>query len=95
MAIQATSNPAVNLPVSAGRTPAPPAPPKARQSAPQPASAVPTSSPIPQDTVSISKAAQAALQEATETQAQTAKEAQSGDRQAIKLLAKEVSTTKL
>lgn len=41
------------------------------------------------DTVQISTAGQSALQEATETVAQTAKEARSGDRQAIKLLAKE------
>jgi hypothetical protein len=41
------------------------------------------------DTVQIANAAQAALKEATETPTQTAKEAQSGDRQAQKLLAKE------
>jgi hypothetical protein len=40
------------------------------------------------DTVTVSAAAQA-LQEATETPAQTAKEAQRGDRQAQLLLAKE------
>jgi len=38
-----------------------------------------------------SKAAQAALQEATETPAQTAKEARSGDPQAQRLLAKETA----
>jgi hypothetical protein len=47
------------------------------------------------DTVSISSAAlsalKAALQEATETSAQTAKEANSGDLQAQKLLAKEAA----
>ena len=43
----------------------------------------------PRDTVQISSAAKQALQEATETAAQTAKEAQSGDLQAKKLLAKE------
>ena len=37
------------------------------------------------DKATISSAAQAALQEAMETPAQTAKEARSGDRQAIKL----------
>jgi hypothetical protein len=43
----------------------------------------------PKDAVQISSAAKQALQEATETAAQTAKEAQSGDIQAKKLLAKE------
>jgi hypothetical protein len=43
----------------------------------------------PQDTVQISTAAQTALQECKETQAQTAQEAAHGDRQAVKLLAKE------
>jgi hypothetical protein len=42
------------------------------------------------DTVQISTAAQA-LQEATETQVQTAKEARSGDVQAVRLLAKETA----
>ena len=41
------------------------------------------------DTVDVSAAAKAALQEATETPAQTAKEAQRGDKQAQLLLAKE------
>jgi hypothetical protein len=49
---------------------------------------------VPTDTVKISTAAQTALQEATETQAQTAKEAGHGDRQAVKLLAKEVAEKK-
>lgn len=46
------------------------------------------------DTVSISSAAKAALQEATETQAQTIKEAQSGNLQAQRLLAKEEAAQK-
>jgi hypothetical protein len=46
----------------------------------------------PQDTVKISPAAQAALQELRETQAQTAQEAAHGDRQAVKLLAKETAS---
>lgn len=46
------------------------------------------------DTVQISSAAQAALQEAMETQAQTVKEASSGDRQAQRLLAEEVAARK-
>ena len=47
-----------------------------------------TSQPAATDTVKISAAAQA-LQEATETPAQTAKEAGTGDAQAKRLLAKE------
>jgi hypothetical protein len=43
------------------------------------------------DTVQISNAAVAALKEATETPVQTAREAQSGDRQAQRLLAKETA----
>lgn len=42
----------------------------------------------PTDTVQLSSAAQAALREAMETPAQTAKEAGSGDAQAKRLLAK-------
>jgi hypothetical protein len=45
----------------------------------------------PKDTVQVSSAAKQALQEATETAAQTAKEAQSGDLQAKRLLAKETA----
>lgn len=41
------------------------------------------------DSVQISKVSQVAYQEATETAAQTAKEARNGDRQAIRLQAKE------
>ena len=62
--------------------------PKAVQ--PQPAS----KTSVPTDTVRISTAAQTALQEAVETPVQTAKEAQRGDRQAQRLLAKEVATRK-
>ena len=43
------------------------------------------------DTVQVSSAAQAMLQEATETSAQTAKEASAGDHQAQRLLAKEAA----
>ncbi len=49
----------------------------------------PAKSRAPKDTVQISSAAQSALQEATETAAQTAKEARAGDHQAVRLLAKE------
>jgi|GEM_PF-1985973 hypothetical protein len=52
--------------------------------APQPQS-------VPTDTVQLSSAAQAALQEALETPAQTAKEAGTGDAQAERLLAKETA----
>ena len=45
----------------------------------------------PKDTVQISTAAQTALQESKESQAQTATEAAHGDRQAVKLLAKETA----
>jgi hypothetical protein len=44
---------------------------------------------VPSDTVQLSSAAQAALREALETPAQTAKEAGTGDLQAKRLLAKE------
>ena len=43
--------------------------------------------PVPTDTVQLSDAAQAALREAVETPAQTAKEAATGDLQAKRLLA--------
>ena len=46
------------------------------------------SRPVPTDTVQLSSAAQAALQESLETAAQTAKEAGAGDVQAKRLLAK-------
>lgn len=43
------------------------------------------------DTVTISNAALAALEEATESQAETVKEAMNGDREAQRLLAKEAA----
>jgi hypothetical protein len=55
-----------------------------RESAPEP-----RSQSVPRDKVQLSGAAQSALREASETQAQTAKEAGSGDNQARRLLAKE------
>jgi TRAP-type mannitol/chloroaromatic compound transport system substrate-binding protein len=55
-----------------------------REKAPEP-----RAQPIPTDQVQLSSAAQAALEEATETQAQTAKEASAGDAQARRLLAKQ------
>ena len=54
-----------------------------REKAPEP-----RAQPIPTDQVQLSSAAQAALREAVETPAQTAKEAGSGDNQAKRLLAK-------
>jgi hypothetical protein len=75
--------------------------PKSTSVAPQPAavappnktaaSPVPKANALPADTVTISNAAKAALQEATESKAQTTKEAHSGDHQAQRLLAKENS----
>ena len=62
---------------------------KAARTQSQPAKAT------PKDTVQISKAAQTALQESQETQAQTTKEAQGGDRQAQVLLAKETAAKKV
>jgi hypothetical protein len=62
--------------------------------APQKASsqgALPTPAPTPtsaKDTVQVSSAAKALLQESQETSAQTAREANSGDQQAIRLQAK-------
>jgi hypothetical protein len=60
---------------------APPAAEVRQKSAPQPPQAVPT------DTVELSRAAQAALQEASETPTQTDKEPSSGDVQAKAQLA--------
>jgi hypothetical protein len=57
-----------------------------RQQAPEP-----RPQPVPNDTVQLSSAAQAALREALETPAQTAKEAGTGDMQAKRLLAKEAA----
>jgi hypothetical protein len=61
-----------------------------KESQPQPAA----KSRVPVDTVHISTAAQSALQEASESQVQTAKDARGGDRQAQRLLAKETAAKK-
>ena len=53
-----------------------------------------SSASVPADTVQISSAAQAALKETLETSAQTAKEASNGDRQAQRLIAREVAAEK-
>ena len=60
-----------------------------QKQAPSQAAVAPSSA--PKDTVQISTAAQTALQESKESQAQTATEAAHGDRQAVKLLAKETA----
>ncbi len=74
-------------PVAAtGATPTKPAPQSTSENQKAPPSKPSTKT---ADSVQISNVGQVALQEATETAAQTAKEARSGDRQAIKLLAKE------
>ncbi|HET6143127.1 MAG TPA: hypothetical protein VFE02_06430 [Candidatus Acidoferrales bacterium] len=63
---------------------------KAQMSSQKPATAQkPAAANSPTDTVQISTSAKAILQEATETKAQTAQEAQKGDAQAQRLLAKE------
>jgi hypothetical protein len=51
----------------------------------------PPPQPVPSDTVQLSSAARAALQEAAETPAQTAKEAAAGDLQAKRLLARQAA----
>jgi hypothetical protein len=57
-----------------------------------PATQKPKASPAqPTDAVQVSNLAQQALQEATETKAQTLREAQGGDIQAKKLLAREAA----
>jgi hypothetical protein len=63
--------------------------PKPTPPTPQPAA------PTTADTVQISNAALTAMKEATETPAETAKEARSGDHQAQRLVAKEAATKKL
>ena len=65
--------------------------PVAKAAAPQPSAQVTqpaASKPSPNDTVQVSSAAKALLQESQETSAQTTREARSGDQQAIRLLAK-------
>ena len=63
--------------------PAPPVAEVRQKSAPQPSQAVPT------DTVELSRAAQAALQEASEAPTRTDKDANSADDQAQALLARQ------
>ena len=61
------------------------------KAAPQPKASAAS---VPTDTVKISSAASKMMQEATESAAQTAKEAGAGDVQAQKLLAKEAEARK-
>jgi hypothetical protein len=74
-------------------SPADPTPPPAAQKASsEPQTAAPSdTSAVPQEIVQLSAAAQSALREATETPAQTAKEAGHGDAQAKRLLAKQAA----
>ena len=78
--------------VSQATTPQPVA--KTTSAPPKPAPSKPAPAAAHADTVQLSETAQAALaamQEATETPAQTAKEAGQGDGQAQRLLAKEAA----
>lgn len=72
-------------------TQAPPVPTAAQTpaAAAKPAAAPAPAQKTPTDTVAISNSAQTILQEAQETRAQTVQEANSGDSQARRLLAKE------
>ena len=79
---------------AASATLAPPAAKSATSSQKSAQSQPPSTVSTPADTVQISSAAKAALQEALETRAQTANEARSGDHQAQRLLAKEAAARK-
>jgi len=63
----------------------------AAQRTAQPASSEAKPQPNSADTVQVSNAAKAMLQESMETPAQTAKEAGAGDHQAMRLLAREAA----
>jgi hypothetical protein len=65
--------------------------PSTQQSAP---AKTPSTNSTPKDSVQISVAAQAALQEVIETPVQTAQEARTGDHQAQRLLAQETAAHK-
>lgn len=77
-------------PVSSASAPQPVAQTTAQPAAP-PASSQAKAQATTTDTVQISNAARVMMQEAIENPAQTAKEAAAGDRQAIKLMAKEAA----
>jgi hypothetical protein len=75
---------------AANQSLAKPATQKASSEAPQ---ATPAPAPTsPKDTVQVSSAAKALLQESQETSSQTAREANSGDQQAIRLQARRAAT---
>ena len=84
MAIAIT--PTQTAPAAAAPTPTP------RQTTPTKAPS--KTDPLPKDIVNISTAAQTAAHEATESRAQTAQEANRGDQQAARLLAKESAAKK-
>jgi hypothetical protein len=91
MAIGAV-NATQNNPTTAIQTPAVAKP---ATSSPKAAPSKPTSTTgVPKDIIKISIAAQTALQEASETSAQTAAEAQKGDRQAQNLIARHTPPSK-
>jgi hypothetical protein len=69
----------------------PAAQPIAQPSTAHQASSQPTPPPSSQDTVLLSNAAKALVQESRETSSQTAKEASAGDIQAIKLQARQAA----
>jgi hypothetical protein len=71
----------------------PPAKPAAQKAPSQGAVSTPAPAPTTaKDTVQVSSAAKALLQESQETSVQTAREANSGDQQAIRLQAKRAAT---
>jgi hypothetical protein len=76
---------------STGSTQATVAPPDVRGTAPASRPESTDGGKVPTDVVHLSSAAQAALREAAETPAGTAKEARSGDPQAKHLLAKQAA----
>jgi hypothetical protein len=74
-------------------TQAPPVQTAAQPQTAAPKAAAPTTQQAPVDSVTISKSAQTIMQEVQETHAQTIQEANGGDSQARRLLAKEAATT--
>lgn len=85
----ATINPTVHAPTAPAASPSPKSATVAKDPA-ELAKAAPKSG----TSMSISSAGQAAAQEAAETPAQTAREAQSGDVQAKRVMAREAATRK-
>ena len=83
-------NPIANSP-SAESSAQPTAQAVAKSSAPHAAAPAPSTTRA-NDTVQVSSAAKALLQESQETSAQTTREASSGDQQAVRLLARRAAT---